>query len=690
MLENDPLWYKDAVIYELHVKAFLDSTGDGIGDFAGLTQKLEYLQELGVNCIWLLPFYKSPLKDDGYDIADYRSIQPEYGSTKSFRRFVREAHKRNIRVLIELVINHTSDQHAWFQEARQSRKSKKRKFYVWTDDPKNKYKDARIIFTDTESSNWAWDAQSQQYYWHRFFSHQPDLNYDNPIVRRTLLNTLAYWLDFGVDGFRLDAVPYLFERDKTNCENLPETHAYLKDLRKRLDKKYKHKILLAEANQWPEDVRPYFGEGDECHMAFHFPLMPRIFMALRKEERLPIIEIMQRTPPLPDTCQWALFLRNHDELTLEMVTNEERDYMFAEYGKHPKAKLNLGIRHRLAPLVNNGRRQLELLNSLLFTLPGSPVIYYGDEIGMGDNVYLGDRNGVRTPMQWSGDRNAGFSTADPAQLYAPPIMDPVYGYQAVNVEAQMRTPTTFFNWMKKFIATRKQYKAFGRGSLEFLLPANEKVLTYLRCYQQETLLIVNNLSRYCQPVALDLRRFMGWRPVELVGQVAFPVIGEQEYSLSLGPHSFYWFKLEPPSAPAADSKDHSVIKAVETAVKAMEAVKEAVQSIKPSGPAGAPGPEPAAQKTTVTQVVETAAQVVEAAKEMAASMQQPEKAVPAKEKSAKLKPAAAASASKTGEALGKVAEAAAQVAEAAKGALEAGTAGGAEKTDPGKKGKEQG
>lgn len=544
-MEENPLWYKDAVIYQLHVKAFCDGNDDGIGDFPGLIQKLDYLQELGVTCIWLLPFYQSPLKDDGYDISDYRSILPEYGTMKDFRRFVKEAHKRDIRVLIELVINHTSDQHPWFQEARSSKKSKKRHFYVWSDTP-HKYENARIIFLDTEKSNWTLDPDTDEYYWHRFFSHQPDLNFDNPIVCRTILNTLSFWANTGVDGFRLDAVPYLFEREGTNCENLPQTHEYLKALRKRLDQKYKDKIFLAEANQWPADVRPYFGDGDECHMAFHFPLMPRIFMAIRQEDSKPIIDIMKQTPDIPDNCQWGLFLRNHDELTLEMVTDEERDYMYSEYAKDAKAKINLGIRRRLAPLMDNGRRQMELLNSLLFSLPGSPIIYYGDELGMGDNIYLGDRNGVRTPMQWNGDRNAGFSKADTAKLYTPLIVDPVYGYQAVNVEAQKRITTSFLKWTQRMIATRKNYKAFGRGKLEFVQSKNPKILTYFRSYEDETLLIVNNLSRYAQPVELDLIKYDGWTPVEMMGNTPFPPIGELPYFLTLGPHAFYWFRLDPP------------------------------------------------------------------------------------------------------------------------------------------------
>ena len=543
-MPNNPLWYKDAIIYELHVKAFSDSTGDGIGDFKGLVGKLDYLQELGIDCVWLLPFYKSPLRDDGYDIADYSSVLPDYGTMDDFKLFMQEAHKRGIRVLIELVVNHTSEAHPWFQEARQSKTSDKRDFYVWTDDP-TQYKEARIIFCDTEKSNWTWDSVAGQYFWHRFFSHQPDLNFENPAVQQAILDTLSFWLETGVDGFRLDAVPYLFEKEGTNCENLPQTHQFLKTMRRWMEKKYPEKIFLAEANQWPSDVRPYFGNGDECHMAFHFPVMPRIFMGIRKESAKPIIEIMKQTPAIPENCQWALFLRNHDELTLEMVTHEERDYMYREYAKDPKAKLNLGIRRRLATLMDNGRRQMELLNSLLFSLPGSPIIYYGDEIGMGDNIYLGDRNGVRTPMQWNGDRNAGFSQADTAQLYSPVIVDPVYGYQAVNVEAQKRTPTSFLRWTQRMIKTRKEYKAFGRGTLEFIPTHNEKILAYLRQYQDEVLLIVNNLSRYVQATELDLRKYDGWIPTEIIGKTPFPPIGDLPYFLTFGPHSFYWFRLNP-------------------------------------------------------------------------------------------------------------------------------------------------
>lgn len=546
-MSADPGWYKDAVIYELHVKTFFDSNDNGYGDFSGLTQKLDYLQDLGIDCIWLLPFYKTPMKDDGYDISDFQEIFSEYGTLKDFQEFVKEAHRRGIKVLIELVLNHTSDQHPWFQEALSSRDSQKRNYYVWSDDPQ-KYAKARIIFTDTEKSNWTHEPKSGQYYWHRFFSHQPDLNYDNPEVCKAMHDVLFFWLKMGVDGFRLDAVPYLFEREGTNCENLPETHAYLKNLRAELDKHFKDKIFLAEANQWPADVRPYFGDGEECHMAFHFPLMPRIFMAIRKEDSTPILDIMNQTPAIPDACQWALFLRNHDELTLEMVTQEERDYMYREYANDPKARLNLGIRRRLAPLMNNGRRQMELLSSLLFSLPGTPIIYYGDEIGMGDNIHLGDRNGVRTPMQWNRDRNAGFSSVDPLKLYAPVIVDPVYGYQAVNVEAQASTQSSLLNWTKRMIKVRKTYRAFGRGSLEFLTHGNKKILAYIREYQDEILLIVNNLSRYVQPVELDLSRFEGYQPVELWGNTPFPAIGALPYFLTLGPHSFYWFRVLKSSA----------------------------------------------------------------------------------------------------------------------------------------------
>jgi maltose alpha-D-glucosyltransferase/alpha-amylase len=544
LLRDDPDWYKDAIIYQLHVKAFYDSTGDGMGDFPGLTEKLDYIADLGVTAIWLLPFYPSPLKDDGYDIADYTGVHPDYGSLRDFRAFVREAHRRGLRVITELVVNHTSDQHPWFVESRSSRTSRRRDWYVWSDTDR-RYADARVIFTDTEASNWAWDQGTQQYYWHRFFSHQPDLNFDNPQVIRAVMRVMRFWLDLGVDGLRLDAVPYLVEREGTSCENLPETHAVLRRLRADLDERYDGRMLLAEANQWPPDVLPYFGTRDtpECHMAFHFPLMPRIWIALRREDRYPIVEIMGQTPEIRDDCQWALFLRNHDELTLEMVTDEERDFMYTEYAKDARMRINVGIRRRLAPLVDNSRRRVELLNSLLLSMKGTPVIYYGDEIGMGDNVYLGDRNGVRTPMQWTGDRNAGFSTADVHALYAPLVADPVYGYQSVNVEAQERSPSSLLNWMKRIIRVRAAYSVFGRGTLEFLAPENRRVLAYIREHDGVTILCVANLSRFAQYVELDLSRFNGRVPMELIGRVHFPPIGELPYLLTLGPHDFFWFEL---------------------------------------------------------------------------------------------------------------------------------------------------
>jgi maltose alpha-D-glucosyltransferase/alpha-amylase len=541
-LADDPHWYKDAIIYQLHVKAYQDSSGDGLGDLVGLTSRLDYIASLGVTAIWLLPFYPSPLRDDGYDIADYTNIHPDYGTRRDFRTFVREAHKRGLRVITELVVNHTSDLHPWFGESRAARDSAKRDWYVWSDDP-DRYADARVIFTDSETSNWAWDQTSQQYYWHRFFSHQPDLNYDNPAVVRAIIRVMRFWLDLGVDGLRLDAVPYLVEREGTSSENLPETHGVLKRLRAALDKRHRNRMLLAEANQWPPDVRPYFGDGDECHMAFHFPLMPRIWIALRKEDRMPIVEIMENTPPIPDDCQWALFLRNHDELTLEMVTDEERDYMWSEYAIDRRARINLGIRRRLAPLVDNSRRRIELLNALLLSMPGTPIIYYGDEIGMGDNVYLGDRNGVRTPMQWTPDRNAGFSRADAAALYSPVIMDPVYGFQAVNVEAQERIPGSLLHFTRRIISMRRRYPVFGRGTLEFLHPDNRHVLAYLREHDGVTVLCVANLSRFSQYAELDLARYGGRVPVEIMGRVRFPAIGELPYLLTFGPHAFYWFEL---------------------------------------------------------------------------------------------------------------------------------------------------
>jgi len=538
-------WYKDAVFYEVHVKAFFDGDGDGIGDFAGLTTKLDYLRDLGIDCLWVLPMYPSPLKDDGYDIADFCAIHPSYGALEDFQKLLDGAHDRGIRVIADLVMNHTSDQHPWFQAARADPASPSRDFYVWNDSDQ-RYRDARIIFTDTEKSNWTFDPVAKRYYWHRFFSHQPDLNFDNPAVRTAMLDVMRFWLDRGLDGFRCDAVPYLVEREGTSSENLAETHAILKEFRRVIDQEYGGtRVLLAEANQWPEDVRPYFGDGDEFHMAFHFPLMPRLYMAIRGEDRLPITDIFTHTPALPPQCQWALFLRNHDELTLEMVTNEERDYMYFAYASDPQMKLNLGIRRRLAPLMDNDRRRIELLTCLLLTLPGSPIIYYGDEIGMGDNIYLGDRNGVRTPMQWSGDRNAGFSAADEGRLYLPVINDPVYGYQAVNVAAQEKTPSSLLNTMKRLIATRKRWAAFGRGTIEFLRPLNQSILAFLRRYGDDTILVVANLSERPQPVKLDLAAYQDALPVELLGQTRFPPIQREPYFLSLGPHGFYWFRLEP-------------------------------------------------------------------------------------------------------------------------------------------------
>jgi maltose alpha-D-glucosyltransferase/alpha-amylase len=546
---TEPLWYKDAVIYQLHVKAFFDSNNDGVGDFRGLTSKLDYIQELGVNAVWLLPFYPSPLKDDGYDVADYHNVHPQYGTRSDFRNFVREAQRRGLKVITELVVNHTSDQHPWFQAARQAPAgSPERDYYVWSDSDK-KYKGTRIIFTDTEKSNWTFDPVAKQYFWHRFFSHQPDLNFDNPEVLEAVLRTMRFWLDMGVDGFRLDAIPYLVEREGTNNENLPETHVVLKKIRAAIDDGYRNKVLLAEANQWPEDVRPYFGEGDECHMAFHFPLMPRMYMAIAQEDRHPLVEIMQQTPEIPDSSQWAIFLRNHDELTLEMVTSRERDYMYKQYAADMQARINLGIRRRLAPLLENDPDRIKLMNSLLLSMPGSPILYYGDEIGMGDNIYLGDRNGVRTPMQWSPDRNAGFSRADPQRLYLPPIMDPIYGYESVNVEAQARDPSSHLNWMKRMLATRASSKAFGRGRLDFLRPGNRKVLAYLRTHGDEAILCIANLARTAQPVELDLKRYKGRVPVEMLGRTAFPPIGELPYMLTLPAHAFYWFRLATDATP---------------------------------------------------------------------------------------------------------------------------------------------
>ena len=542
-MTDDSLWYKDAIVYQLHIKSYRDSNADGYGDFRGLIERLPYIQQLGANTIWLLPFYPSPLKDDGYDIAAYEEINPTYGTIDDCHAFLDAAHSRNIRVITELVINHTSDQHPWFQRARRAPKgSPERNWYVWSDDP-NKYADTRIIFTDTEKSNWTWDPEAQQFYWHRFFSHQPDLNFDNPEVLEAITNIMRFWLRLGVDGLRLDAIPYLIEREGTNCENLPETHDVLRKLRAALDSEFANRIFLAEANQWPSDVRPYFGNSDECHMAFHFPVMPRMYMAIRKEDRTPIIDIMRQTPEIPPDCQWAIFLRNHDELTLEMVTNEERDYMYREYARDPRMRINVGIRRRLSPLMESGRRQIELMNALLMSMPGTPIIYYGDELGMGDNIYLGDRNGVRTPMQWSADRNAGFSEADTAALYAPLIVDPPYGYHTVNVAAQERVPTSLLRWMRRLIGVRQEYQAFGRGTWEPVDAANRRVLVFLRCYRDEKILCVNNLSRFAQFVELDLRDFTGLVPLELWSKNAFPRIGELPYLLTLGPHNFLWFRL---------------------------------------------------------------------------------------------------------------------------------------------------
>ena len=548
---SDPLWYKDAIIYQLHVKAFFDADNDGIGDFEGLRHKLDYLQDLGVTTLWLLPFYPSPLRDDGYDISDYKNINPSYGRMADFKAFIREAHRRDIRVITELIINHTSDQHPWFQRARRAKPgSSMRDFYLWSDTDQ-KFPETRIIFVDTEKSNWAWDPVAQAYYWHRFYAHQPDLNFDNPRVFRAVVDVMKFWLDLGVDGMRLDAVPYLIEREGTINENLPETHELLRRLRRELDMHYDHRMLLAEANQWPEDVLQYFGAGDECHMAFHFPLMPRIYMAVATEDRHPIADIMRQTPDIPETCQWAVFLRNHDELTLEMVTDRERDYLWNYYAADRRARLNVGIRRRLAPLMENDRRKIELLNALLISMPGTPVFYYGDEIGMGDNVFLGDRDGVRTPMQWSFDRNGGFSRSDPARLYLPPIMDPVYGFESVNVEAQSRSPSSLLNWLKRLIAARRSRRAFGRGTLHFLYPSNRKVIAYIRAYGDEIVLCVANLSRTPQAVELDLSDWRGRQPVELLGRSVFPPIGELPYLLTLQAYSFFWFELLATAAEAA-------------------------------------------------------------------------------------------------------------------------------------------
>ncbi len=540
--EGDSLWYKDAIIYQLHVRAFCDSNNDGIGDFPGLMQKLDYLQELGINALWLMPFFPSPLRDDGYDISDYTAIHHHYGSLENFKAFLNAAHDRGIRIIIELVLNHTSDQHPWFKEARSSRENPKRDWYVWSETD-TRYREASIIFLDTETSNWAWDPISKSYYWHRFFSHQPDLNYDNPAVFDAMWGVMKFWLDIGVDGFRLDAIPFLVERDGTRCENLPETHAIVREFRRRLDEAYSNKMLLAEANLWPADVSSYFGAGDEFHMAFHFPLMPRVFMAVQLEDRKPIIEIMEQTPHIPAACQWCIFLRNHDELTLATVTDMERDYMYDEYATDATMRLNLGIRRRLAPMMDNDRRRVQLLNVLLMSMPGTPIIYYGDEIGMGDNVYLRDRNGVRTPMQWNGGWNAGFSGADPERLYSPVISNPVYGYQAINVESQKRSPHSLLSWMKRLIEIRKSSRVFSRGSIEFLQPSNHRVLAYVRESGEEKILVVNNLSASSQAVELNLQRYKGTVPIEMAARNLFPRIGDLPYLMTMGPYQSFAFRL---------------------------------------------------------------------------------------------------------------------------------------------------
>src|SRR5256886_10991547 len=556
-LVSDPLWYKDAVIYELRVRSYMDSNGDGVGDFRGLTEKLDYLQDLGVSALWLLPICPSPGRDDGYDISDYTDVHPDVGTIDDFKMFLDEAHRRGLRVITELVLNHTSDQHPWFQRARRAPVgSPERNFYVWSDTPE-RYKDARIIFKDFEPSNWSWDPLAKQYFWHSFFAHQPDLNFDSIAVHDAMLGVVDFWFGLGVDGLRLDAVPYLYERDDTNCENLTETHAFLKKLRAHVDQRFQDRMLLAEANQWPEDAAQYFGSGDECQMNFHFPIMPRIFMSIHMEDRLPIADILAQTPQIPANCQWALFLRNHDELTLEMVTDEERDYMYRAFAHEPSMRINLGIRRRLAPLVGNDRRQVELMNALLMSLPGTPVLYYGDEIGMGDNIFLGDRNGVRTPMQWAPDRNAGYSRANPQRLILPVIIDPEYHYESLNVESQQANPNSLLWWMKRLIALRKRFQAFGRGTIEFLQPENPKVLAFIRQFEDETVLVVANLSRFTQFVELDLRSFKGRVPIELIGRTRFPPIGELPYLMTPGEHAFSWFSLDEPRTAAVDAKEAS-------------------------------------------------------------------------------------------------------------------------------------
>ncbi len=540
--ERDPLWFKTAIFYEIHLRGFFDSNDDGSGDFRGLIDKLDYLQWLGIDCIWLLPVYPSPLRDGGYDISDFYGVHPDYGTVEDFRAFVDQAHQRGLRVIADLVMNHTSSDHPWFQASRDEPAGPYGDWYVWADDDQ-RWGEARVIFIDTEPSNWTWDSTRGQYYWHRFFAHQPDLNYDNPAVQDQMLDVLRFWLDLGLDGFRLDAVPYLYECDGTNGENLAETHAFLQRVRAEVDERYADRVLLAEANQWPDDVVAYFGEGNECHMAFHFPVMPRMFMAVRREDALPIVEVLENTPEIPNNAQWGLFLRNHDELTLEMVTDEERDYMYEEYAKDPRMKLNLGIRRRLAPLLDNGRDEIQLMHAILFSLPGSPVLYYGDEIGMGDNIFLGDRDGVRTPMQWTGDRNGGHSRADFAQLYLPPLMDPVYGFQAVNVEAQLRQPNSLLRWIHRLIALRKDHPVFGLGTYEALRPDNPRIFAHVRTYEDDIVLCVHNLARSAQAVQLDLSRWEGMVPEEMLGRTRFPAIGELPYLLTLAPRGFFWFQL---------------------------------------------------------------------------------------------------------------------------------------------------
>ncbi|MBA3630290.1 MAG: maltose alpha-D-glucosyltransferase [Actinobacteria bacterium] len=540
-LQRDPLWYKTAVFYEVYVRSFYDANADGIGDFRGMKDQLDYLEWLGIDCVWLLPFYGSPMRDGGYDIADFYSIMPEYGTLNDFSEFLAAAHERGIRVVADLVMNHTSDQHPWFLESRNPGSSK-RDWYVWSD-TNERYPEARIIFVDTEKSNWAWDETAGAYYWHRFFSHQPDLNYANEEVQAQMLSVIRFWLDIGLDGFRLDAVPYLFEREGSNCENLPETHSFLKRVRSEVDKDYEDIVLLAEANQWPADVVAYFGDADECHMAFHFPLMPRMFMAARRQVRYPVVEILEQTPDIAEGCQWGLFLRNHDELTLEMVTDEERDYMYGEYAKDPRMKVNLGIRRRLAPLLENSRREIELFHAMLLSLPGTPIIYYGDELRMGDNIYLGDRDGVRTPMQWTLDRNAGFSRADFAQLYLPVLLDPVYGYQAVNVESAQRDQYSFLQWIRRMLAVRRQHPVLSMGSLQMLHPGNPSIFAYVRKLNDDIVLVVNNLSARAQAAELDLGEYEGMVPVELLGRERFPQIGKLPYLLTFVRHGFYWFQL---------------------------------------------------------------------------------------------------------------------------------------------------